>query len=67
VLLHERRGGVDAALVKRLAGLDILRRLAPLVPDLLPEEYGWHARRALKAWLRETGWLITPRGRPRGR
>lgn len=67
VLLHERRGGVDVALVERLAGLDVLRRLAPRVPDLLPEEYGWHARRALKAWLRETGWLIIPRGRPRGR
>jgi len=67
VLLHARRDEVDVALAERLAGLDVLRRLSPVVPDLLPEEYGWQARRALKAWLRETGWLSTSRGKPRGR
>jgi hypothetical protein len=57
VLLHGRRGEVDASLVEKLVGLELLRQRAPLVPDSLPEEYGWQARRALKAWLREVGWL----------
>jgi len=57
VLLHDRRAEIDVALAEKLIGLDVLREKAPLVPDLLPEEYGWQARQRLKAWLREQGWL----------
>lgn len=57
VLLHERRGEVDGRLAEALAGLDLLRRSAPRIADLLPEEYGWQARQSLKAWLRQRGWF----------
>lgn len=66
VLLHERRDEMDAELAQTLVGLDLLSRSSPLIPDLLPEEYGWQARQAVKAWLREQGWLVPSRGtRPR--
>ena len=61
VLLHDRRGEVDVKLAQRLVGLALLRLRSPLIPDLLPEEYGWQARRAIKAWLREVGWLTGAR------
>lgn len=67
VLLHGRRDEVDATLVETLVGLDTLRRRAPLIPDLLPEEYGWQSRGALKRWLRETGWLSRRRAPRPGR
>ena len=57
VLLHERRGEMDEALAERLVGIEILRERAPVVPDVLPEEYGWQSRQQLKAWLRGKGWL----------
>ena len=62
VLLQERRDEVNAGLAETLAGLDVLRRAAPLVPERLPEEYGWQARQVLKAWLRERGWFPPTRG-----
>ena len=65
VLLHERRDDVDVALVDRLVGSDVLRKRAALVPDLLPEEYGWQARQTLKAWLREAGWISRRKGASR--
>ncbi len=63
LLLHARRDELDMALLKTLVGLDDLRERAPLVPDLLPEEYGWQARQRLKAWLREAGWTRSSRGK----
>lgn len=57
VLLHARRNEVSVTLVERLVGRELLRMHAPRVPDLLPEEYGWQARQALKSWLVELGWL----------
>lgn len=63
VLLHERGKEIDVPLAERLAGIDRIRAMAPSVPDLLPEEYGWQARQRLKAWMRERGWLTTGHGR----
>lgn len=62
VLLHEQRDDVDPRRAETLVGLDVLRRSAPRIPDLLPEEYGWQARQRLKAWLRDQGWFPPRRG-----
>jgi hypothetical protein len=57
VLLHARHHEINLPLVERLVGQDLLPIHAQRVPDLLPEEYGWQARQALKSWLIEVGWL----------
>jgi predicted nucleotidyltransferase len=57
VLLHERGAEVDEEALESLVGSLPLREAGPRLPDMLPEEYGWQARRALKGWLRKRGWL----------
>ncbi len=61
VLFHERGQDIDVGRLEELVGIESLRRAAPVIADLLPEEYGWQARQRLKAWLRERGWLIAAR------
>ena len=64
LLFHEKGDEIDARLLEGLAGRDSLRRVAPSIPELLPEEYGWQARQRLKAWLREKEWLVPVRKTP---
>ena len=63
VLLHERGSELDMNRLRELTGMDTLRRAAPAIPDLLPEEYGWQARQRLKAWLRDRDLMGPARSR----
>lgn len=63
VLLHERGSELDLNRLRELAGIETLRRAAPAIPDLLPEEYGWQARQRLKAWLRDRDLIVPARSR----
>jgi len=57
VLLCEKSAEFDGKGLESLVGLDRLRAAAGRLPDSLPEEYGWQARRALRSWLRNHGWM----------
>ncbi|MFQ6106663.1 MAG: nucleotidyltransferase [Thermoplasmata archaeon] len=57
VLIFQHRGEIDAQTLEQNVGIDPLRRIALLLPEHLPMEYGWTARKELKDWLSERGWL----------